>query len=97
MTKLRNGHAPTHVRQTFTDALDAFRHWDEKQPEPKVMFEANYVAREISISQACGLVWNCTDVIPRSAYWELREFVDVEKHTYAACARAMLAAVKAVA
>ncbi len=91
---LRSGHAPGHVRETFLVAIDAFMNWNSGEPEPRVGFEVNYVERQIPISKACTLVWNCTDIIPGLAYNELRDALDIKRKTYAACARAMLAAIK---
>src|SRR5215470_17897212 len=93
---LKHGHAPGHVRETFLSAVDAFVDWEEGQPEPTVEYEVRYVPRQITISQACKLVWNCTDTIPGDAFRELRDDGGLEMKTssYAACARAMLDANK---
>jgi hypothetical protein len=95
--RLRYGHAGNHVRDTFCDAVYAFLDWREGAPEPGVEYEINYTPHEIPISRACTLVWNCTDVIPGGLYDVLRERCGLEMRaqTYAACARAMYAAIKA--
>jgi hypothetical protein len=64
MPKLRHGHAPGHVQDTFLAAVEAFYRWRRGQPEPTVEYEINYVPHEIPISRACGLVWNCSDILP---------------------------------
>ncbi len=94
MPKLRNGHAPGHVRQAFCDAIDAFLEWDGQKPEPSVFFETNYVPQKITISQACSLVWNCNDVMPWTSFCDFREVLSTGRQTYAACAQAMLAEIK---
>jgi hypothetical protein len=92
----RSGHAPGHVRETFLAAADAFIQWEPGEPEPVVDFERNYVAQPIPISQACGMLWNCTDIMPGSEYGRLQqEELPVRRQTYAACARAMRAAISA--
>ena len=68
--------------------------WNPSEPEPTVEHEVDYLPREIPISKACTLVWNCTDIMPGIDYRELREVLDIKRQTYAACARAMLAAIK---
>jgi hypothetical protein len=97
MPKLRDGHAPGHVRDTFLSAVAAFMAWDDGEPEPTVDYEINYIAREIPISHACGLVWNCTDIVPGIVFDQLVDDVglEVRRQTYAACARAMLIAIRA--
>lgn len=91
---LRSGHAPGHVRETFLNAVDAFMSWNSGEPEPTVEYEVGYLPCQIPISKACGLLWNCSDVIPRLTFNELSDVLDIRRQTYAACARAMLAAIK---
>lgn len=94
--KLRRGHAPGHVRDTFCDAVDAFLGWQDGEPEPCVEFEIHYVAHAIVISRACTLVWNCTDIVPGMLIAELRDHgLEIKRATYAACARAMHAEIRA--
>jgi hypothetical protein len=80
-----------HVRDCFCNAIDAFADWNEGEPEPTVEFEVNYVPRLIKISKACGLVWNCTDILPRLAISQLEDVsVEFKRQTYAAAAHGML-------
>jgi hypothetical protein len=62
------GHSPGHVRDTFLKAVDAFDTWVGRDngigPEPKVEHEVKYEPVEISLTRACGLVWNSTDTLP---------------------------------
>jgi len=39
MPRLRNGHAPGHVRETFCNAIEAFMAWNDSGPEPTVEYE----------------------------------------------------------
>jgi len=68
-----------------------------------VEYEIGYQPRLISISQAMGLVWNCTDIVPGglfdalqdTAQSNLRSFEPVVKRrTYGACARMILDNIK---
>jgi hypothetical protein len=88
MPKLRHGHAPGHFRDAFCDAVEAFNQWDGTGAEPMVDFEVNYQPKRITISEACGLVWNCTDIMPSAVVDRLRD-LGIKSNTYAAGARAM--------
>jgi hypothetical protein len=99
MPKLRNGHAPGHVRETAVEAFEAWMGWDGTGPEPTVEYEVGYAPRRISLSKAMGLVWNCTDIVPSSVFDLLQDTAQCQMHTfepvikrrtYAACARAIL-------
>jgi hypothetical protein len=95
MPKLRNGHAAGHVRETACDAFQAWMDWDGKSPEPTVEYKIHYVPHHISISRACGLVWNCTDTVPGSLFDDLQSNLEdvgqtIRRQTYGACAQAIL-------
>src|ERR1700760_2092534 len=94
-TRLRQGHAPGHVRDTFTKAVDAFLNWKPGEPEPVVEHDVNYEPCAIPISRACTLVWNCTDIVPGDLVFELRNDaqLEIKSGTYAASARAMHAVI----
>jgi len=71
-------------------AVEAFVYWNGTDPEPRVEFEVNYEPQPISLSKACGLVWNCTDILPGGE----EQLLSVElgmntSGTYASAARAM--------
>ena len=88
--RLRYGHAPGHVRDTFCAAVEAWYHWKPSEPEPEVDFEINWEPRPIPISKACDLVWNCTDILPGIEYEILQGLQEPPKlNTYAAAARAL--------
>lgn len=73
------GHAKGHVREAFDIALEVFHRWNFRGKEPTIEFED----REITLSQAAGLVWNCSDTLP-SSYASL---LDEPCRSYAAAAR----------
>jgi hypothetical protein len=87
----RGGHCPGHIRDAFLNALEAYAAWNDGEPEPLVELEVNYEPTLIPISKACGLVWNCSDILPSDARDTLEDVgLDVKRWTYAAAARAML-------
>src|SRR5271163_3359352 len=103
MPKLRNGHAPGHVRDTADSAFEAWLAWDGSSPEPTVEYEVGYVPRQIPISRACGLVWSCTDIVPGMLFDELQDAAQcrfhsyepvIKRRTYGACVRAVLKDIK---
>jgi hypothetical protein len=50
----------------------------------------------ISVAEACGLVWNCTDTMPGTAFSALRDCLaePPSRQTYAAAAHALLREIK---
>jgi hypothetical protein len=91
----RGGHCPGHVRDTFLAALDAYQEW-ERGEEPTVEFEIGYEPRPITISKACGLVWNCADILPSLACRVLQDTglsEDMGRWTFGSAARVMLASI----
>ncbi len=104
MPKLRWGHAPGHVRETACEAFEAWLEWDGTGAEPMVTYEIHYEPHQITLSRACGLVWNCTDIVPGSLFDRVQEeakppFSDelvIKTRTYAACARFILENIKEI-
>jgi hypothetical protein len=95
MSLLRHGHAPGHVRDAALEAFQAWIDWNGKGAEPTVAYEMNYEPHQIPISQACKLVYNCTDIVPGSTVDQLLdEGLEFKTRTYAGCARAILEALK---
>jgi hypothetical protein len=99
MPALRNGHAPGYVRDVAHEAFEAWLDWDGAAPEPKVEYEEGHEPRSIPISVACGLVWNCRDIVPGDLFDVLHDAFNygertLGSRTYAACARAILADIK---
>jgi hypothetical protein len=93
-TKLRFGHAGEHERNAAGAAFHAWLDWDGIGPEPAVPY--NYEPDDlITISRACGLVWNCTDIMPgQLCDWLIEDGLDIKHRTYAACAQAIVARIK---
>jgi len=76
--------------------IEAFCAWNDQEPEPNVQFEVRYLPRPISLTKACGLVWNCSDILPGDLVGMLTEVgLDFNRPTYAAAARAMHGAIVA--
>jgi hypothetical protein len=91
----KGGHAPGHIREAFCDAGDAFVEWVDSGrsgPEPTVTVEIHYEPHEMTLSRACGLLWNCSDQLPGHFAELIAEACEVEAvSTYAHAARAMRA------
>jgi hypothetical protein len=89
----RGGHAPGHIRDAFCEAVHAFMGWDGTGPEPTVALEVNYEPQPVTVSTMCGLVWNCSDVLPGELFRWLRDDLPDDDapriQTYGAAARAM--------
>jgi hypothetical protein len=79
----------------FLEAIEAYRNWNDDEPEPTVTYEVHYQPEEIPISRACGLLWSCTDILPSGDVYAL-EYCGIELRTttYAAAAHALLEAIK---
>jgi len=92
----RYGHLPGHIRDAFHAAVEAFGEWDDGDAAPFVDFEIDHRPRRISLAQACGLVWGCTDVFGQDGIVELEMYgIDLAGlRTYGAAARALLARLK---
>ena len=95
MPTLRYGHAPGHIREAFLNAIEEFMAWNDGEPEPTVDVEFDYVPNTTPISAVCGLLWNCTDILPGSVYRDLRDGAQIElrRQTYAAAAQGMRAVI----
>ena len=79
----------------FVEAIEAYIQWNEGDPEPTVTYEVNYEPHQITLSQACGLLWNCRDILPGIDYKWLKDCgVEMQRQTYAAAAHGMLRAIK---
>ena len=94
---MRSRHAPGHIRETFLEAVCAYHDglFGGESP-PTVTLEINYEPHPISVAKACGLVWNCTDILPRHVVTILRDDCELplRRHTYAAAAQAILAEIR---
>jgi hypothetical protein len=92
-------HHKGHVRDTFLRAIDAFYDWQmtDEPDEPTVEHEINYKPIQISLAQACGLVWQCTDILPGFAFDKIADEdldLGLRSRTYAAAAHAISAYLK---
>jgi hypothetical protein len=90
-------HHKGHIRDTFLRALDAFYCWDEGEPEPTVEHEIHYEPIQITLTEACKLVWRCTDTLPSTWCNLVKDTViadDVKSQSYAAVAQALYAYLK---
>lgn len=87
----KGGHAPNHIRDAFLEILDRMEDREPGEPVPSVEIGD----REMSISDVCGLLWNCTDVLPGGARDAIEEMLYERgedqrlRVTYAAGARAL--------
>ncbi len=87
----RGGHAPGDIRDAFEEAIEAFQQWDGGEPEPLV----DVRDQDVPISRICGLLWNCTDIMPSVACGAFGYFDDdlPQGSTYAQGARRLKALV----
>ena len=99
MPKSKATHASGQVREAARDAIEAWFYWDEKGPEPTVLYEQ----REVPISRVLGRVRNCADIIPGDLFAQLSDasvFLSgsgvptIRQQTYAACASFVIEAIK---
>lgn len=82
----RGGHAPNDIRDAFLEAIEAFEKWKDGESEPTVDVDGS----DIPISQVCGLLWNCTDILPGAAVVSLRDLDsdnELQRSSYAGGAR----------
>jgi hypothetical protein len=81
----RGGHAPGDVRDSFLAWLEAYYHAKGTDPVPT----AELREQEIKPAKLFGLLWNCTDVLPRVYATMMEELVDKQVGSYAHAARAL--------
>jgi hypothetical protein len=81
----QGGHAPGEVRDAFGEAVDAYESWKHGEPHPAVAVRG----QQLAVALVCGVVWNCSDVMPSLLRSQLEglglEFKDAV--TYAVGAR----------
>jgi hypothetical protein len=89
------GHYPGHLREAFIGAIETYCDWEPGKPEPTVNVEFGYVPRQMTLTQVCGLMWNCTDFLPEHEVGQLEDCgIKLQRNTYAAAARAMKFAIE---
>ncbi len=67
----RGGHAPGDVRDAFLEAINAYANWEDETPEPCITVRG----QKLFISTVCGLVWNCTDIMPGAACQQIQDLL----------------------
>jgi hypothetical protein len=79
-----DGHAPGDLRAAFIEAVNYFEHWNELEPNPAVEFHD----RPVPIGEVCGLLWNCSDILPGETADKLIDLGgEMRSRTYGAAAR----------
>ena len=91
---LHEGHAPVHLHQAFSYALDAYEAWISSLEEPQVEFEGLMVP----ISSVFGRMRTCSDLLPIRVLGDIEAVVSQrlfsgggEAATYADAARLLRA------
>ena len=80
----RGGHAPGDLRDAFIAALDAYEAWETGEPEPTVELRDE----QVTLTRLCGLLWNCTDVLPSYIAYQLAMLTNARAgSSYAGAAR----------
>jgi hypothetical protein len=46
-------------------------------PEPVVDVEVRYEPRKMTISKVCGLLWNCSDIMPSTLFGQIAEDLEL--------------------
>jgi hypothetical protein len=109
MKRIKSGHLGGHLRELFGEAVEAWKTWNTGEPEPSVVLEPNYefignpgaaernakrMPRKLTVSQVCGLLWNCTDILPGEFLGDLEYCgLELKRRTYACAARAIKQAI----
>ena len=105
MSKTRRRIKTGHLLELFMEASEVWKYWNPGDPEPTVILEPDYEFegnpgavernatrsdRLLTVSQVCGSVWNCTDILPVCWFQELQDCgLDLKRRTYVAAARAI--------
>jgi hypothetical protein len=98
---MKNQLSQSQMHQLFRDAVEAHLCWQNGEPEPEVSIEISETEepqnREFSISEVCGLLWNCKDKMPFWLIEQLDRGIEYDKEylpiTYAAAARRLKRAI----
>ncbi len=77
------GHAKSDARDAFCAALEVVYRCRGQAPFPQVALDG----RMISVEDACGLVWNCSDTLPSSDCGIVEGLTGVKVGSYASAAR----------
>ena len=87
----RGGHAPGDVRDAFLEAVETWAQSEQVVPD----FTVEVRGQRVPIGRVCGLVWNCTDIMPGDACAAFEIFGEdlPQGSTYAKAARCLKALV----
>lgn len=90
---LKGGQAPGDLREAFESAIDTYLQSD-KPAEALVEFRG----RQLTLHHLCGLLWNCSDLLPQRVRRQIaddvmrgdhRMLMTRDRPTYAQAARAL--------
>ncbi|UPJ25412.1 hypothetical protein [Bradyrhizobium sp. CW1] len=88
--RLRHGHAPGHVRDTFTKAVEEFLNWKpghgRARGQLRTLFDTDLARLHAGL--------DCTDMVSGDLVDRLSSDLELKSRTYAAYARAMLADIR---
>lgn len=77
------GHAPGDLRDAFLDAVEGLRRRRPGTPIPLVEVRE----QQVPLLALCGLLWNCSDILPGLTRTELEDLGFEGRGTYGAAAR----------
>jgi hypothetical protein len=90
------------LREAFLEMLEDFCRRDvyDEDPPATAAFAFRGELREISIERACGIFWNCMDILPGDAFLMVQSIAEHHRlplgmRTYAAAARLLRATLPA--
>ena len=78
-------HSPGDLRSAFTDCIELM----EKGASPSKL-KAEFRGRDVPLKRLCGLLWNCSDILPREVADFLSEVCEMRSRTYGAAVRALI-------
>jgi len=101
--RMRWGHMDDELRGAALAAIEAWEGWNSGEPEPTVeVYDITGEVRAVKISDILRLAWTCTDIVPSIYFSSVADILatvgcprPVGRRTYAACAHAITADIKA--
>ena len=102
----RGGHAPGYMREAFLEAVEAYYESGAEEPLPIVTIAPpprmkrnplrliQRPEKSVDLRAMCGLMWNCSDILPRSERESINEicasmYERTDVYTFAQGARAL--------
>jgi len=88
----RGGHAPGHLRDAFLEWLEESIELPAEAPLPSTV---EISGQPKPITWLLGQLWNCSDILPRSAFEDVNNILQsenapaIDRQTYAAAVRAL--------